>query len=251
MRDMQPGEASANQAEAQKLVRLQEATRIRAQAREAAHAEAWAQARAKIRGALILAVLASLAIGIVIGAYGLQPATKGALEGIDPPQRWGPTAETAQIAEDAHALGPTITPWPVRVYVSGAVAEAQVVELPPGSLVVDALRVAGGTSEHADPDALNLAAPLFDNQHLLVPRRHVPPPSGSEEGHGEIPRIDINTATAEVLELLPAIGTVRARDIVAYRNAHGPFRQVGELLAVPGIGPSIFEQIAPFITVEP
>ena len=77
------------------------------------------------------------------------------------------------------------------------------------------------------------------------------PPSGSEAARGEIPPININTATAEVLELLPAIGAVRARDIVAYRNAHGPFRQVGDILAVPGIGPSIFERIAPFITVEP
>ena len=48
--------------------------------------------------------------------------------------------------------------------------------------------------------------------------------------------VDINTADANALAALPGIGPVYARRIVAYRDAHGPFRSVDELLAVSGIG---------------
>ncbi len=49
-------------------------------------------------------------------------------------------------------------------------------------------------------------------------------------------RLDINRADAEALQALPGIGPTLARRIVAYREAHGPFRASGDLLRVPGIG---------------
>jgi competence protein ComEA len=265
-RESKPVGATTEQAEVQKLVRLQEAEQIRAQAREAARVEAWAQARAGIRGALIFTVLAALAVGIIIGAYGLRPSTDAVSQEIVPPERWNQMGDPDQMAKDGAVLSPTITPWPIRVYVSGAVAEAQVLMLPPGSLVVDALKAAGGMTENADQDALNLAAPLFDNQHLLVPTRRALSPStesdadlanadvraNADVANADVrARININTATADELQLLPSIGVVRAHDIVTFRDAHGPFVEVEDILAVPGIGPAIFEDIAPFITVGP
>ena len=61
--------------------------------------------------------------------------------------------------------------------------------------------------------------------------------------------ININTATAEELDLLPDIGPKRAQAIVAYRQAYGPFSAPEDLLHVDGIGEIILEKIRPYITV--
>jgi len=53
------------------------------------------------------------------------------------------------------------------------------------------------------------------------------------------------------LEGLPYIGASRAAEIVAYREAHGPFRKPEDLLAVPGIGPTIYARIKSLVTVGP
>lgn len=61
--------------------------------------------------------------------------------------------------------------------------------------------------------------------------------------------LNINTATAEELEKLPGIGPELARRIVSYREEHGPFGSVKELLNVKGIGPVTLEKIRDLITV--
>ena len=48
-------------------------------------------------------------------------------------------------------------------------------------------------------------------------------------------RVDLNTAGAEALCTLPGVGESRAQAILSYRAAHGPFAQLSDLLAVPGI----------------
>lgn len=59
-------------------------------------------------------------------------------------------------------------------------------------------------------------------------------------------RIDVNTADAYDLLRLPGIGEKRAQDIIAWREAHGPFRTVDELTEVSGIGPAILENLRPY-----
>lgn len=67
----------------------------------------------------------------------------------------------------------------------------------------------------------------------------------------QVPRlININTATAFVLELLPGIGPVKAQAIVDYRQAHGDFTHVDILLEVPGIGPATMANLEGLITVD-
>lgn len=62
--------------------------------------------------------------------------------------------------------------------------------------------------------------------------------------------IDINTATAQELELLPGIGPIMAQSIVAYRETHGFFETAADVQNVPGIGPMTYEAIFPFIIVS-
>lgn len=61
--------------------------------------------------------------------------------------------------------------------------------------------------------------------------------------------ININTATAEELQQLPGIGPVLAQAIVDYREEHGPFGSVDELLQISGIGQTKLDNIQNNITV--
>ncbi len=62
-------------------------------------------------------------------------------------------------------------------------------------------------------------------------------------------QVDLNAATPDELMTLPGIGEARARDILDYRAAHGPFRSPEELMDVPGIGPAVFHGLEAYITV--
>ena len=143
------------------------------------------------------------------------------------------------------------TPAPLRVYISGAVSHPDVYLLPPQSIVKDALAAAGGPTEEADLDRLNLAMELRDQQQVHVPRRGeaVPaavPPGGASAGGP----ININTATVEELDALPGVGPAIAGRIVDYREAYGPFATIEAIMNVKGIGSATFEEIKGLITVK-
>ena len=61
--------------------------------------------------------------------------------------------------------------------------------------------------------------------------------------------VNINTATSEQLQTLPAIGPVIAERIIAYRSEHGTFKSVSELLNVSGIGEKTLEAIWDLVTI--
>jgi competence protein ComEA len=61
--------------------------------------------------------------------------------------------------------------------------------------------------------------------------------------------VNVNTATQEQLETLNGIGPVKAKAIIDYRKQHGPFKSVGELDNVPGIGPATMEKIRGDVTL--
>lgn len=65
---------------------------------------------------------------------------------------------------------------------------------------------------------------------------------------GEV--IELNTADVADLKRLPGVGSTRAQAIVEYRQEHGTFRSVEDLLNVDGIGPGILEKLRPFVTAE-
>lgn len=71
------------------------------------------------------------------------------------------------------------------------------------------------------------------------------PPRESEETEN---RVDLNTAGLEELMTLPGIGEKRARAILDYREEHGPFAYVEDLIRVPGIGEGILEGLMGQVT---
>lgn len=74
------------------------------------------------------------------------------------------------------------------------------------------------------------------------------PSATAPEGAGEA-RIDLNTATRWELTTLPGVGEALADRIIAYREEHGGFDTVEELMEVRGIGESLFEAVKDYLTV--
>jgi len=61
--------------------------------------------------------------------------------------------------------------------------------------------------------------------------------------------VNINSATESDFENLPGIGPVLAQKIVDYRDQHGPFRSIQDLMKVSGIGQKKFDSLQAYVTV--
>lgn len=179
----------------------------------------------------------------------------------------GAPATTLAGAASVPSSTTAVAEAPLVVQAAGAVAEGGVYRLPAGSRVDDLVRAAGGLAPDADRDRVNLAAPLADGERVWVPRAgqaEVPEVvAGSGGGGGGVAAggpgaagtagvpaiVDLNTATAEELDTLPGVGPATAAAILAYRDEHGRFASVDELLEVRGIGEAKLEQLRASVTV--
>ncbi len=140
----------------------------------------------------------------------------------------------------------------VVVHVCGEVKKPGVYRFEPFQRVCEAIERAGGPTDKADLNLINMAASLDDGSKLLVPAKGQIPvdppmriyqvaptnatwpvtPSGAGQGV-----LSLNSATLQDLQKLNGIGPVIAQRIIEYRQAVGAFRSVDELLDVAGIGP--------------
>lgn len=225
--------------------------------------EVLAQMRAKQRPLLVFSSFIALLVGMLIGYYGFvtnSPSVKAALT---PPPDWQVACEP-ELPDVRYTPLPTKSPPTLSVYITGAVQKSQVVNIPAGSLLQNALDAAGGPTTEADLETVNLAQPLHDNQHIIIPhlteattRDDAAPQTATGTRSKDVSSpsttalININTASVEELETLPRIGPSRAQDVITYRMENGPFAHIEDLQNVAGIGPATFKDIAPLITITP
>ena len=124
-------------------------------------------------------------------------------------------------------------PTPVAaltVHVTGWVRNPGLVTIAVGSRIADAIAAAGGARPGAGLDSVNLAQPLTDGERVMIPGPGDPAEPVADG------KIHLNSATTAELEELPGVGPVLAAAIVAYREQHGPFKTIEDLLDVTGVG---------------
>lgn len=160
------------------------------------------------------------------------------------------------------------------VYVCGAVCMPGVYTLKQGSRIYEALAMAGGLTEDASAASVNQAEPVRDGQMIYMPteeeiQKGIVLPAGNmtaedgtaledTAGSGVGPdsnadfdmRVNLNTATASELMTLPGIGQTKADSILAYREKHGEFSSVEEIMNVDGIKEGVYNRIKDSIKVN-
>ena len=128
-------------------------------------------------------------------------------------------------------LTTTTTPqhqW--EIYIDGAVTNPGFYPVYEDDNVVTLIQAAGPNSK-ADFSRVKIHIPKIDGNH--TPQQ-----------------VDLNRADDWLLEALPGIGPSKAQAIISYRNQHGPFRRIEDLLQISGISKSTFSNIKNLITVE-
>lgn len=148
------------------------------------------------------------------------------------------------------------------IYVCGAVYQPGVYMLPEGSRVCDLFEAAGGLTDDAAEDYWNQAKLLVDGEMFYVPTREEAEEresSGLETPFGQSDlantndtsgKVNLNTATLEQLMGIPGIGESKAKAILAYREEHGGFSSVEEVMQIEGIKEGVFSKMKEYIVVD-
>ena len=151
----------------------------------------------------------------------------------------------------------SLEPEEIVVYVCGAVNNPGVYELSSNSRAGDAVTCAGGFSEDADINYVNLAAPISDGSKLFIPTVEEVKENGGYAGEASFGDsvqgnglININTASVEELKTLPGVGDVTANKIVEYRQKNGNFKSIEDIMKVSGIKDKLFSKIKEKITTS-
>ena len=163
----------------------------------------------------------------------------------------------------------------VRVQVSGAVLEPGIYDVPASCRVEEAIAAAGGLTENADSERVNLVRKVRDGMQIRVPVQKAARTSrtqrkkaqvksdlgesalgksgstkaGAEKNNSAVQSVRINSASASELQQLPGIGPALAQRIVETRNS-GRFTSAEDLLRVPGIGKAKLAKMRDYVEVD-
>ena len=154
----------------------------------------------------------------------------------------------------------------IIIHITGEIKKEGIYELKENSRIADAIEAAGGVTENADLDEVNLAFVLSDGQKIYIPNKNEKEISGEKvyimagSGNnvivedkverGKKQKVNINEAKQEDFEQLPGIGPSIAKKIIEYREQNGKFTSIDELQEVKGIGEAKFENIKEYIMVK-
>ncbi|MED0988937.1 MULTISPECIES: helix-hairpin-helix domain-containing protein [Bacillus] len=130
----------------------------------------------------------------------------------------------------------------IVIDVKGAVFKEGVYEMKEGERVKDAVEKAGGFLPDAEIKKVNLAQVVQDQMLLYIPNKNEPVQEGAASSQKE-GKVQINTASKEQLEKITGIGSRKAESILKYREEHGPFQKIEDLLEIDGIGTKSLEKI--------
>lgn len=165
--------------------------------------------------------------------------------------------------------------------IKGAVVNPGVYEIKESSRIIDAVNMAGGLLENADTSVNNLSKFIKDEMVIVIYTKDevanfskvleevkkkedackknngivsndscISSDSKEENNDNELDKkISINEADLDLMITLPGIGEEKAKTIIAYRNEHGPFEKIEDIMNVSGIGEKLFEKIKDYITV--
>lgn len=135
------------------------------------------------------------------------------------------------------------------VHVCGEVQSPGVYELPEGSRIFQAVKAAGGFTEHAAEESLNLAGNVADGMQIVVMSLEDAESAAAAEKEANAGIVNLNTASKEQLMTLKGVGESRAEDIIRYREENGNFQKIEDIMKVPGIKEAGFLKIKDSITV--
>ncbi|WP_112181416.1 MULTISPECIES: helix-hairpin-helix domain-containing protein [Paraliobacillus] len=144
------------------------------------------------------------------------------------------------------------TTEPVKQFVDvkGEVMKPDMYEITGEKRVKEVIEMAGGFTDQANLEQVNLAQKVVDEMVIIVPK------IGEEiqtlqttTNETTTSKIPLNTATKEEIETLPGIGGVKADAILQYREENGPFTSIQDLEGITGIGTKTIENLAEFIQI--
>ena len=160
------------------------------------------------------------------------------------------------------------------VHICGAVSAPGVYELPAGSRIIDAVEAGGGFLPEADEACCNLAEEIVDGCQIYIMTKSESCADGQTEKKAGIQTspdsdmqttdrnvrsnsapalenglVNLNTADVAALMTLPGIGESRATAIISYREQHGAFAQIEDIMKISGIKQAAFSKIKDKITV--
>jgi competence protein ComEA len=201
-------------------------------------------------GRLLATALSVIAV-VIGGAWLLRGSPGRAEDNLPFATRTTSTTTAAGTVVSTPATSP---PSSIVVYVTGAVAAPGIYSLPVAARVNDAVISAGGPLPNADLRVVNLAAAAHDGERIYVPivGEAIPPAiEAAPSADVSVPAVpvDINSATASELDVLPGVGPTTAAAIVAHRQQKGPYQTVDQLGDVRGIGPAKLEALRGLVTV--
>ncbi|EGP5279728.1 competence protein ComEA [Enterococcus faecium] len=144
--------------------------------------------------------------------------------------------------------------------IKGSVKDPGIYSFSSEERVYDVLKRAGGLLEEADSDRINFSAKIEDQQVLYIPAvgeelpEHLDQLASSEgkqsTADSEPSKININTASPPELQQIPEIGSVKAQEIIRFREENGSFQKVEDLQEISGIGEKTVEKLKNFVTIK-
>ncbi|WP_315116903.1 helix-hairpin-helix domain-containing protein [uncultured Clostridium sp.] len=133
----------------------------------------------------------------------------------------------------------------ITIYVNGEVINPGVYKLKGDSRIEDVIKIAGGFTNNADKDKLNLAKKLRDEDYIFVYERASENNDGSKRSNNinQEKKVNINEASKEELKSIPGIGEVTAQKIIEYRETNRGFNSIDEMKNIDRIGEKTFEKL--------